>query len=754
MIPYDELKEIEDEVIKSIGAQPETVPNMSLQCNIPVEIVNGSDKVEIVVEGANIHDYETLKVEHLPPGYHLQSEAVTKHENLEPYDEMKEIEAQMEEQEELARQQKEVEEQILVEDEDMIVGQITSMEHMEDMVEESGVLLQNVTKLPETGPVSRIVQKPPQIRQHAEFSEDMFTEFEDLIIHALDTISPFDSKFISEHLIRREEATVERRLTDHEFRKKSFAFGKLPVLMFEVLFLNEGIQRSRSLMLLTQTQLVSLRCKQQAACNHGTGLEVLRIVYHPKSRFGIDTGDLCQFILTHIPNKYMPYLRLNVSKLEEYLEAGKVNFHKAALGSSSFSKRDMKQLLKTAVTMDSLRQPGGEPIKIDETGRLTMTSEHEKTLIKIVKAVGKTRWEDATKLLLAVHEHEIDFDVEDTEIFSRIGGYYQLKLDPDLETGVFTEGEDKCIVFLHKFWVKTMVEDSIWKQIARHMAGRSTNQVKNRFLRNSTTATDLTLENIEKFSEDPTNPATYNNDMAHVFALTVVPKNKEGTPTNQEVTCKLQHEVRFLVCGTLKEIFLLPCKETAVRCTHMGMLHTTFTYDSERPAQQFVTFIKLTFANGLKKAGLIEDPDDFHFSTIVYRGEEIHKVMGKAEDERFIVPKDQFMALNRKMEGLVEGRDGTVLPLKRKYTRRTDMEYYTATTPTPDRYTGPPRPRGRPPGSGNKTKEIFSSNKLGESERGLGRSRSPSNPQDPDYRPSHAPKKFFRTQDGLMGQTS
>ena len=43
-----------------------------------------------------------------------------------------------------------------------------------------------------------------------------------------------------------------------------------------------------------------------------------------------------------------------------------------------------------------------------------------------------------------------------------------------------------------------------------------------------------------------------------------------------------------------------------------------------RPDQQFVTYIKLTFTNGLKKAGLIEDPDEFHFSTTQYMGEGIH----------------------------------------------------------------------------------------------------------------------------------
>ena len=53
-----------------------------------------------------------------------------------------------------------------------------------------------------------------------------------------------------------------------------------------------------------------------------------------------------------------------------------------------------------------------------------------------------------------------------------------------------------------------------------------------------------------------------------------------------------------------------------------------------RPDQQFVTYIKLTFTNGLKKAGLIEDPDEFHFSTTQYMGEGIHAIMDRHARDR------------------------------------------------------------------------------------------------------------------------
>ena len=54
-----------------------------------------------------------------------------------------------------------------------------------------------------------------------------------------------------------------------------------------------------------------------------------------------------------------------------------------------------------------------------------------------------------------------------------------------------------------------------------------------------------------------------------------------------------------------------------------------------RPDQQFVTYLKLTFTNGLKKAGLIQDPDEFHFSTTLYNGQGIHTIMQKHEKDRW-----------------------------------------------------------------------------------------------------------------------
>ena len=47
----------------------------------------------------------------------------------------------------------------------------------------------------------------------------------------------------------------------------------------------------------------------------------------------------------------------------------------------------------------------------------------------------------------------------------------------------------------------------------------------------------------------------------HVISLTIYLKSTAG----MEVTTRLQREVRFLVAGTSQEMFLLPCKYTALR---------------------------------------------------------------------------------------------------------------------------------------------------------------------------------------------
>jgi len=578
-----------------------------------------------------------------------------------------------------SKEEKDLTEEILVDDEDMVVTQITSIvEDFKGEIETSNngnsiQTLHNVTKLPQQSGASRIVQKPV-VKEDSDICQarlEQFTEDEDLIIHALDTICPFDAKFISDHMLNRDEHQVERRLSDHSFRKLSFTFQKLPSLIFELLFVN-GSERSSSLMLLTEKQLISLKSKK-GLCQYGSGIETVQLDYKQRSKFGVDTSKLCEFIVTNIPSKHMPFLKRNVHQLEAFMEASKINYHKSGPGSAAFSKKDQKKNNgkdKKSMTLDSLRKQDAVPIRIGEGGQLHMNNEHKDTLRRIVKTVGRNHWEEAGQLMLAVFDHEGDTYVFDDEVYDKIAHYYQNKMDPDLAIGVFTEQEDKCIIFMNKYWSKVMEEELVWKLIARHLVGRTPIQVKNRFLRVSQSDTDLCKSNIECYSADPTKAstlATFLHDSSYMFGLTVTQK---GLPRDMDITTKLQHEVRFLVMGTKEEVFVLPVEDSAIRVTQPGVVQNTFTFDPDRPPEQFITFLKLTFTNGLKKVGLIPDPDSFNFPDLAYNGETIHAMMSRAETDRFIIPRDLFMKLNRKIDG--DQTTEFVLPVKRKYTKRID----------------------------------------------------------------------------------
>ena len=322
--------------------------------------------------------------------------------------------------------------------------------------------------------------------------------------------------------------------------------------------------------------------------------------------------------------------RRNVREIENFMETSNINFRKV-----NSNKKDLKQILNRAqseLTMDTLRIENMPLIKIDEEAILHLKEEHEGMLIKIVKAVGRRNWEEVTKLLIAVFEYEVDVDIDDEEIYDKVRYYYETKLDPNLNSGQFTEDEDKCIIFMYKYWSKIMEDEEVWNNIARHLEGRTGNQVKNRFQRKSGCPTDLTLNNILTYPDDPTNPATFNNDLAHMFSLTIVKKNI--TP-ELEITTKLQYEDNFLVMGTVRELYIRPCRDTSIKTKYPGVVQHNFTYDPTRPPQQFLTFVKLTFGNGLKKLGLLDDPDAFNFNNIEYNGPTIHELISAADQDRF-----------------------------------------------------------------------------------------------------------------------
>ena len=297
---------------------------------------------------------------------------------------------------------------------------------------------------------------------------------------------------------------------------------------------------------------------------------------------------------------------------------------------------------------------------IDEAGELHMKEEHEEMLVKIVKAVGRNHWEEVSKLLIA----KVDVDNYDKEINEKIRVYFETKLDPDLKSGQFTEDEDKCIIFMHKYW---SMRREVWTNIARHLEGRTANQVKNRFQRKSLSPTDLTLNNIRTYPGDLTKPANFNLHRAYMFIATVVKKNQAPA---LEITTKLQYEDNFLVMGTVRELYIRPYRDTAIKTEYHGIVTHNFTYDPNQRPQTFLTFIKRTFGNGLENHGLLDDPDAFNFNNIDYNGPTIHELISQADRDRFIVPKDIFMLINRRM---VMGEWVEFVPVKRRYMRKIDL---------------------------------------------------------------------------------
>ena len=200
-------------------------------------------------------------------------------------------------------------------------------------------------------------------------------------------------------------------------------------------------------------------------------------------------------------------------------------------------------------------------IVIDAEGEIHLEPNHQTSLSNIVKAIGKTRWEETVHLLLAQHEHIVDFDAEDVEIFRRFAQYYRRNLDQDLVSREWRREEEKVIIFLHSCWSKAMAGEALWHHIARHLQGRTGQQVKARFLRETDSPLDLTLANLRKYPGDTSKPAVHYQAKGHVISLTIYLKSTAG----MEVTTRLQREVRFLVAGTSQEMFLLPCKYTALR---------------------------------------------------------------------------------------------------------------------------------------------------------------------------------------------
>jgi len=290
------------------------------------------------------------------------------------------------------------------------------------------------------------------------------------------------------------------------------------------------------------------------------------------------------------------------------------------------------------------------------SGLLQITEEHEQTLVTIVNALGKTRWDMTLILMNEVFGKTKTPRWPEHKVQKMLSERYLNFVDPDITRGGFTQSEDKCLLFLHKYFYQTLSgnQAQIWRAITRHMAGRSEQECKDRLLRKAKNKNDLTLDNLDLEDIQDDVPSLFYYNECHVFALTVIPKDQETK--NMDIPTRLQSEFRFVVAGTLDEIFILPCRETALRCSHQGLHTMSFTYNTTKPDSQFETYIKMTFANELKRVGLVDkELETFNFNAILYTGPGIHQIIDNLAKSRFIIPRDHFLAVNQQEDEKMTG---------------------------------------------------------------------------------------------------
>ena len=434
------------------------------------------------------------------------------------------------------------------------------------------------------------------------------TSLDDLVLFCLDTLSPCDINFIRDHHSVVDKSSIEERLNNPDYWSNVGSFKKMPLFLFEIIFIKDGHWISRSLMILTSNKLIPLTCSQ-SKCIHEFSVPQVKLQCLKESSHGLNSAELANFVSKNCKKEHLSAFNKSEREMEKLLMEAKLNFREFNVHSQTERSNDFNQ---------------NDPIIVDVSGDIHMNAQHQQTLKNIVSAIGKNKWEDATHLLMEHHDNIVDFDAEDTEIYKRMAAYYRLHLDEDLHLRDFSSDEEKWVVILHKMWKDLIKGEGLWLHIARHMPGRHAGQIKQRFLRISNNDQDMTGKG------------------GYAMALSIFPKTSSG----MEATTKLQKEVRFLLIGTQEEVHLVPCKYSALRCNHMALQQEKFTYDPIRASDQFVTFVQLTFANSLKRAGLINS-DSFHFTEIVYRGEDIHDIMARVERERFLVPREVFMKLNK-----------------------------------------------------------------------------------------------------------
>ena len=112
---------------------------------------------------------------------------------------------------------------------------------------------------------------------------DSFCPLDDLILFCLDTLCPCDLTFITNHVSKFDSATIEKRLNSTEYWENVKKFKKIPLFIFEIIFILDGNWVSRSLAVLTSKRLLALECVQVKTTNQSRVFLILTNHRRPAS---------------------------------------------------------------------------------------------------------------------------------------------------------------------------------------------------------------------------------------------------------------------------------------------------------------------------------------------------------------------------------------------------------------------------------------------------------------------------------------
>merc|ERR1719154_376612 len=241
--------------------------------------------------------------------------------------------------------------------------------------------------------------------------------------------------------------------------------------------------------------MLSLLICVNKKCVHGEDIPEVNVEYMGSFKFGLDLNILVEFINENISDRWRGQLFMTTEKLEEIMISSKLSFHKygTSIGHvySKTSKPRVQHKLKKKEN----------PMKVVKGGRLQTDPEHDATIVKIVSAVGQ-RWDTVLNIMNEtfgkIKAQGKTWTNEKLETV--IKDHYLCYLD-DRKTEPFTPDEDKCLLFLHKFYFQQYshagFEEQRWKQVARHMEGRTIDDCRERLKRKSTSKDELSLDNLD-----------------------------------------------------------------------------------------------------------------------------------------------------------------------------------------------------------------------------------------------------------------